>query len=52
MAIFEPNKPIITREPAVKVDEGLRPGRYRFQLVVEDDEGNRSLPDTKIVIVV
>lgn len=51
MAKFEPNKPIETREPVIEVDPGLRPGRYRFQLVVVDDEGNQSLPATVVVSI-
>jgi hypothetical protein len=51
MPTFRPNEPIVTQKPVVEVDPGLRPGTYRFQLVVEDDEGRRSAPDTHIVTI-
>jgi len=51
MAVFEPGRPVITRDPKVIVDAGLKPGSYRFQLVVEDSAGRRSAPDEVVVIV-
>jgi hypothetical protein len=30
--------------PTVQVDPGIKPGSYRFQLVVVDDAGNSSAP--------
>ena len=52
MAKFEPNTPIVTREPSIVVDAGLPPGEYRFQLIVQDNEGRRSAADVQIVRVV
>lgn len=51
MPTFEPQKPIVTQQPIVVVDAGLAPGRYRFQLVVQDNAGNRSLPTEQIVVI-
>ena len=51
MPIFKPNVPITTDTPTIEVEE-LPPGRHRFQLVVVDDSGNQSQPDTAIVTVV
>ncbi len=51
MPRFEPNRPIETQEPFITVDPGLQPGTYRFQLVVEDASGNRSLVDERIVTI-
>jgi len=50
MPIFTPNVSIETETPTVEV-EGLAPGQYRFQLVVEDEAGNRSQADTVSVTV-
>lgn len=52
MARFEPNKPIVTRTPSVVVDAGMPPGEYRFQLIVEDNEGRRSVADEQVVRIV
>lgn len=41
---FERDRTVETREPKVEVDPGLEPGKYRFQLVVEDRDGQRSQP--------
>ena len=42
---------IVTREPFLLVDAGHPPGTYRFQLIVDDDDEQPSLPDElKIVI--
>src|SRR4028119_183001 len=50
MAKFVIGTPIETTEPTVEVtvdpQTPLRVGRHRFQLVVTDDSGNQSLPDT------
>lgn len=55
MPEFKPNAPVETREPKVEVsmtgDGVLRPGRYRFQLVVVDDSGNQSAPDVVDVLI-
>ena len=52
MAKFEPNKPIITREPSIIVDAGMPPGEYRFQLIVQDNEGHSSVADEQIVRII
>jgi hypothetical protein len=51
MAAFKPNQPISTDQPAVVVDAGLQPGRYRFRLVVIDAAGNASLPSEQIITI-
>lgn len=51
MVVFQPNRPITTTEPVVRVDGGLPPGRYRFQLVVVDDDGTSSLPSERIITI-
>jgi hypothetical protein len=55
MAIFKVNVPIETTEPKIEVtvgpDSSLPKGRVRFQLVVVDDSGNESSPDTVDVII-
>ncbi len=55
MSNFELNVPITTADNHVQVTptpgEPLRPGRHVFQLIVEDQAGNRSLPATIEVIV-
>ena len=55
MAIFKPGEPIDTDTATIEVtanaDLPLRPGRHQFQLVVEDDAGNRSDPDIVEVVV-
>ncbi|MBX3081432.1 MAG: hypothetical protein KF716_07325 [Anaerolineae bacterium] len=51
MAKFKPGEPIVTEEPFILVDAGLKPGRYVFQLVVVDDEGNESAPDRVQIVV-
>ena len=52
MAVFEPGVPVRTREPRVQVDGGLRPGSYRFSLVVQNDRGQISQADEVVVVVV
>ena len=55
MSNFELGNVIVTDTATVQVTPtpgaALRPGRHRFQLVVEDDEGNRSQPALIDVIV-
>lgn len=51
MPKFTPNVPIESNGAQIEV-EGLEPGTHRFQLVVVDDSGNRSQPDTATVVVV
>jgi hypothetical protein len=55
MPEFRPGEVIETDQPNVQVEMNpqnpLRPGRYVFQLVVIDDSGNESQPDTVEVII-
>lgn len=51
MTVFEPNQPITTDEPLVVVDAGLRPGRYRFRLMVINSDGIESLPSEQIITI-
>lgn len=41
MPVFTPNQPFATVTPTVEVS-GVAPGTHRFQLVVEDEDGNQS----------
>jgi hypothetical protein len=43
MASFAPGQVIVTSDPFIQVDP-MPAGTYRFQLVVEDQAGNPSLP--------
>ena len=52
MARFRPNEPVETQEPFVKVENVLKPGTYRFQLVVVDDQGKQSPAVEKVVKIV
>lgn len=56
MADFNLNTPIETTEPTIEVtvsaNNPLRLGRHRFQLVVVDDSGNQSTPDSVEVRVI
>lgn len=51
MPEFIPDVPIRTIEPRVVVEPGLRPGRYRFRLVVSNAAGDRSQPSEWIVSI-
>ena len=55
MAKFEVGAPVETDEPKIEVtvdpQSPLPVGRHKFQLVVADDAGNHSLPDTVEVVV-
>lgn len=37
MPVFKLNKPVVTREPQVLVENKLKPGKYTFRLVVTID---------------
>jgi hypothetical protein len=52
MPVFQPNVPVTTpaSQPTIQVDQ-LGVGVHRFQLVVEDDRGNRSAPAVVSVTV-
>ena len=51
MPVLTPGKPMTLREPQLLVENKLRPGRYRFRLVVVDDGGLESDPAEMIVSV-
>jgi hypothetical protein len=51
VATFVPGRPITTEQPFIDVDAGLSVGTHRFQLVVVDAQGNRSVPDVQTVII-
>jgi len=44
MADFTRTKRVETEESEIKVDPGLKEGRYVFQLTVIDQDGNTSSP--------
>jgi hypothetical protein len=52
MPAFELKRPITTDTSRIEVAAGLKPGRYRFQLVVIDTEGNASAPAEREVEIV
>lgn len=55
MPEFLPNQPISTEDSKIEVTIGannpFKVGRHVFQLIVVDDAGNESLPDTQEVFV-
>lgn len=51
MAILTPGKTLRSRSPELLVENALAPGRWRFELVVVDDERNESEPVELIVEV-
>ena len=51
MARFAVGQPITTTTPTIAVDAGLPVGQQRFQLVVIDQAGRRSVPATALVLV-
>ena len=51
MPVFQLNEPIETDEPVVEVDALPRIGRYIFELVVVDGQGERSAPVRATVTV-
>ena len=52
MVQFATDKPLRSRTPEVVVENPLKPGRYRFSLVVVDDSDNESAPFELAVTVV
>ena len=52
MADFRQTKVVRTKAPFVKVEGGLSPGTHRFQLIVEDSQGNESKPAEVVVKIV
>ena len=51
MAQFVIGTPIETADPTIQVDNPLPAGKHRFQLIVVEDQGNRSAPSIFEVIV-
>ena len=51
MVDFTRTKRVETEEPLIKVDPGLKEGRYVFQLTVIDQDGNKSRPAQITVVV-
>lgn len=51
MLLFTPGQAVISDQPRVVVAPGLKPGRYRFQLVVCSSTGRRSAPSEWIITV-
>lgn len=51
MARFDPGVRVVTAEPVVTVDAGLKPGTHQFTLVVVDNEGHESAPHAAVVTV-
>jgi hypothetical protein len=52
MAEFRPGVQLRTSEPQIKVDAGLKPGLHQFALVVVNERGEVSEPDTRVVTIV
>lgn len=46
------NQPFLSKAPQVTVENPLKPGSYRFSLVVVDDAQNESMPAVITVTVV
>jgi hypothetical protein len=51
MPVLTPGQPVVQGEPVLLVENKLKPGRYRFQLVVADDSGLESDPAEMVVTV-
>jgi hypothetical protein len=51
MPVFRPDAPVTTDQPRVVVQPGLKPGRYRFALVVCNEAGERSDASEWIVTI-
>ena len=51
MPTLKVNETQTTTISVFTIDAGLAPGRYQYQLIVEDEEGNRSAPVQIIVTV-
>jgi hypothetical protein len=52
MATLTPGKTVASREPGLLVENALAPGKWRFQLVVVDNDKNESEPVELVVEVV
>lgn len=51
MPVLTPGKPVEQAKPELLVQNKLKPGRYRFQLVVTDTAGLESSPAELVVSV-
>lgn len=51
MPVLTPGQPVTQDEPLLLVENKLKPGSYRFQLVVADDSGLESDPAEMVVTV-
>jgi hypothetical protein len=51
MPVLAPNQELRSRAPSLTVENDLAPGRWRFRLVVVDDDGVESKPAELIVTV-
>lgn len=51
MPVLAPDKPVTVGDPVLLVENRLKPGRYRFQLVVTDTAGLESAPAELVVTV-
>ena len=52
MAKFRPGEPIESDKSVISVDNELKEDKHRFQLVVENDRGERSDPAVIVVTIV
>ena len=52
MVLLAANQPLRSREPQITVENPLKPGSYRFRLVVVDEAQNESQPAEITVTVV
>jgi hypothetical protein len=49
--VLQLNRPVTTTEPTLEVKNRLPPGQHTFELVVEDQEGNKSAPARAVLTV-
>ena len=52
MPLFRRGETQVTREPEIRVDPGLKPAEYTFQLIVVNDRGAESKPVRTVVTIV
>lgn len=51
MPVLQLNRPVVSTEPRLVVQNLLPPGQHRFELVVVDEHGRASAPDVWVVTV-
>lgn len=51
MPVLQQNRPVVSTEPRLVVQNLLPPGQHRFELVVVDEHGRASAPDVWVVTV-